>query len=241
MKLSILDEDNHLIVLNKPANVVVQGSSDAHGSLLESVKAYLKDKYHKPGNVFVGVVSRLDAMVTGVVPFARTSKGAARLSEQMRERKVRKIYWGLLQGQLAADHGTLKHWLVRKESETQTRVYDSPRGDAQLGILHYRIIDRSDLGTWVAIKLETGRKHQIRAQWSAVGAPLWGDVKYGGSGLENGMIGLHCRSFSCQHPTLKEERRWVAPVPDNWKGVFRQVKFGQAIEKLADPSHDYFD
>ena len=228
MKFPILYEDNHLIVIDKPAGWIVQGAATDQESVLTVVKNYLKQKYLKPGDVFLGVVSRLDSPVTGVVPLARTSKGAARLSEQIRERKVQKRYWALVHGNLAHDRGTLRHFLVRREQETVTRVVESKGADVQEGILHYRRIAQFEGGAWIEVELETGRKHQIRTQLAHIGCPIVGDIKYGGPRWREVGIGLHSRSFGCLHPTLKTPMSWVARPPSSWAHYLNQHE-GSAI------------
>lgn len=236
----ILYEDNHLIVVNKPAGWVVQGAQENDRSVIKEVAAYIKHKYQKPGNVFVGVVSRLDRPVTGVLPLARTSKGAARLSEQFRNREVQKIYWALLdiknvplesifekvpvtnrielRSELPLEGSShhLKHWLLRNERAAKTMFCDHEVPGASLGVLSFRTISRTDSIALVEIELETGRKHQIRAQMEAIGCPILGDQKYGSTVSWGDSIALHCRSISLKHPTKEELLTWETSPLQIW-------------------------
>lgn len=215
--MQILHEDNHLLVINKPANWIVQGASEGQNSLIDWAANYLRNKYNKPGNVFVGVVSRLDAPVTGVLPLARTSKGASRLSEQFRNQSPNKIYWAIVEHRPKDLQSRLEHHLVRNEDETRTRVVAKPTPDSKPAILEYRCLGHNSLGYEVEIKLITGRKHQIRAQLQAIGCPIVGDKKYGAvQSFESG-IALHCRRLDLMHPTLKTELQFEAPLPNYWK------------------------
>lgn len=213
MTFQVLYEDNHLLVINKPAGWVTQGALPDQESVVTHVADYLRQKYSKPGNVFVGIVSRLDALVTGALPLARTSKCAARLSEQIRERSMKKIYWAWVEGRMPSEEGTLEHWLVRRESELVTTVHQKPVQDAMHAILHYRKLGESGGNDWLEIDLETGRKHQIRAQLSFVGCPIQGDHRYGAKGRTKKGIGLHCRSVTFLHPTTKVSITCTADVP----------------------------
>lgn len=212
----ILYEDNHLLIVDKPADWVVQGAQPDQHSLLESARSYIKEKYHKPGNVFLGVVSRLDAPVTGVVPFARTSKAAARLSEQFRERTPHKLYLAIVKGIPDPPSGRLEHDLVRPAESSVTRVAVSSHADAQRAILEYRTIRSLDGKSLLEIELVTGRKHQIRCQLAAVGCPILGDRLYGASESFSKGIALHCRRMTLVHPTLGHPIAVVAPLPIYW-------------------------
>jgi 23S rRNA pseudouridine1911/1915/1917 synthase len=212
----ILYEDNHLLIVDKPADWVVQGAREDQRSLLESARTYIKQKYQKPGNVFLGVVSRLDAPVTGVVPLARTSKAAARLSEQFRERTPLKLYLAIVDGIPDPPSGRLEHDLVRPAESSVTRVAASSHSDAQRAILEYRTIRSFDGKSLLEIKLITGRKHQVRCQLSAVGCPILGDRLYGANEPFPSGIALHCRSMTLDHPTLGKPISVVAPLPIYW-------------------------
>ena len=215
--MQILFEDNHLLVLNKPANWVVQGASQGQKSAFDWSAAYLKSKYDKPGKAFIGVVSRLDAPVTGVLPFARTSKAASRLSEQFREHTTRKTYWAIV-GRLPKEPvARLEHHLTRREEDFKTRVSCTATADSKLSILEYRCIGRNRLGYELEINLISGRKHQIRTQLEAIGCPILGDKKYGSDENFAEGIALHCRCLELNHPTLKIELRFEAEVPAYWQ------------------------
>jgi 23S rRNA pseudouridine1911/1915/1917 synthase len=229
-KLEILFEDNHLLVLNKPAGWIVQGAQPADTSLLEEARKYIGQKYNKPGNVYLGVVSRLDRPVTGVVPFARTSKSAARLSEQFKNRSVEKGYWAIVQGDLKQPEGTLHDWLTRDEIRAKTRCHQVEVPHSSEAILHYQLIGsgEDDLH-WIEIELETGRKHQIRAQLAAIGCPILGDQKYGSqTKWYPDCIALHCRRMVVQHPTLLTTLCWEASLPEGWLRLEVVKKLGLA-------------
>jgi 23S rRNA pseudouridine1911/1915/1917 synthase len=214
----ILFEDNHLLVLNKRAGCIVQGAQPGDASLLESARTYIGEKYNKPGKVFLGVVSRLDRVVTGVVPFARTSKSAARLNAQFQGRSVEKIYWAMVQGRLEQPSGTLQHWLVRDENRMKTLCHPNERTNSSPAILKYRsLASAGDNVHWIEIALETGRKHQIRAQFEAIGCPILGDSKYASRATwPPESIALHCRKLVLQHPTLRTTLQWEARIPSAW-------------------------
>lgn len=212
----ILHEDNHLLVVNKPADWVVQGASTDQRSLLESARLYIKSKYQKPGNVYLGVVSRLDAPVTGAVPFARTSKCAARLSEQFRDHTVDKEYWALVTGCPSAIEGRLEQWLVRRPEDTVTRVVAPDHPDGQSAILEYRVVACAKGQSFLKLRLITGRKHQIRCQLAAMGCPILGDQLYGSRDRFPQGIALHCHRLEFDHPTTKERMTILADLPIYW-------------------------
>lgn len=212
----ILHEDNHLLVVNKPADWVVQGASTDQRSLLESARLYIKSKYQKPGNVYLGVVSRLDAPVTGAVPFARTSKCAARLSEQFRDHSVDKGYWALVTGCPSAIEGRLEQWLVRRPEDTVTRVVAPDHPDGQSAILEYRVVACAKGQSFLKLRLITGRKHQIRCQLAAMGCPILGDQLYGSRDRFPQGIALHCHRLEFDHPTTKERMTILADLPIYW-------------------------
>ncbi len=217
MTLKIIYEDNHLLVVDKPAGWIVQGALPTDISLLKEAEYYLREKYQKPGNIFIGVVSRLDRVVTGVLPLAKTSKAAARLSEQFRLRTVDKRYWAVVTGNPPATDKPLRHWLVRDERRAKTFCYDVPSSQASEGVMSYRILQRWEQFTLLEIQLETGRKHQIRAQLESIGCPVVGDRKYGSTMTWKESIALHCRKLTLEHPTLKTRLTWQSPVPRAWK------------------------
>ena len=215
--MQILFEDNHLLVLNKPANWVVQGALPGQKSLFDWSAAYLKEKYNKPGKVFIGVVSRLDAPVTGVMPFARTSKSASRLSEQFRDHTTRKTYWAIVANRPKEAKARLEHHLVRREEDFKTRVVKSDTCESKLAILEYQYVGQNPLGFELEINLISGRKHQIRAQLEAIGCPILGDQKYGSEKPFAEGIALHCRCLELNHPTLQSEMRFEAELPKVWR------------------------
>lgn len=212
----ILFEDNHVLAVNKPANCIVQGAGEQHDSLLEWARAYIKQKYAKPGNVYLGVVSRLDAPVTGVVPFARTSKSASRLSEQFRDRTAKKCYWAIVEGRPPFEQERLEHYLVRPESFNRTRVATATTSGSSLAILEYRLLRTYGSKSLLEIGLITGRKHQIRCQLAAIGCPILGDKLYGAASSFAEGIGLHCRKLEFEHPTLRTQMVIEAEVPETW-------------------------
>lgn len=218
----ILYEDNHLLVLDKPADWIVQGAATDQRSLLESARMYIKSKYQKPGNVYLGVVSRLDAPVTGVVPFARTSKCASRLSEQFRLHKVDKEYWAIVAGTPPAIESRLEHYLLRRPNETVTRVCKADHPEAQAAILEYRVVACSQGKTHLKLKLISGRKHQIRCQLAHIGCPILGDKLYGSVDRFPQGIALHCHRLEFEHPTTKEHLKIIAPPPIYWPNAPRR-------------------
>lgn len=223
MNLPVIYEDNHLLVVDKPAGWIVQGAWPSDTSMITEAGKYLREKYRKPGNIYVGVVSRLDRVVTGVLPLAKTSKAAARLSEQFRMRTVEKIYWAIVTGNPPERAEPLRHWLVRDEKLAKTFCYDQERSQASEGVLSYRIVQSWDRFRLLEIHLETGRKHQIRAQLEAIGCSVVGDRKYGSPMTWSESIALHCRSLEIEHPTLKHRLKWEAPIPSSWKKLAMPV------------------
>ncbi len=177
--IRVLYEDNHLIAVYKPAGVLVQGDETGDVCLMDEVKAYLKEKYQKSGNVFLGLLHRLDRPVAGIVLFAKTSKGASRLSEQFRTHSIEKIYHAVVEGVPKKTHETLVHYLLKNDTKNIVAVYDAPYGDAKRAALSYEVVETKKDTSLVKIVLETGRPHQIRVQLSHVGHPILGDVKYG--------------------------------------------------------------
>ncbi|MBL9124587.1 MAG: RluA family pseudouridine synthase [Planctomycetaceae bacterium] len=215
--LSVLYEDNHLLVVNKPSGIVTMGVADDVPSMLAVAKQYLKRKYDKQGNVYLGVVSRLDAPVSGVLLFARTSKAAARLNEQFRARDVDKTYWGIAEGRIAAAHESWIDWVAPDERHRRMHVVGQGMPGAQEARLSFRRLEFVPRGTWVEIQLETGRKHQIRLQFSRRGHPLLGDRKYGSTQSWPEGIALHARSLTFAHPVSGLGIEAVAPTPTAWK------------------------
>ncbi len=213
----ILFEDNHLLVLNKSAGLVVQGAVATETSLVDFARQYLKEKYHKPGNVFVGVVSRLDRQVSGLIVMARTSKAAARLTEQFRSGRVVKRYWALVPSEPAIpQHGELTHYLWKDDARHRMIAQTSPGPRAQVAKLSYSIIAEKKDRRLLEITLQTGRKHQIRVQLAALGIPILGDAKYGSSRNFSVGIGLHSRFLEFEHPTLRTRLTFTCPPPEYW-------------------------
>lgn len=222
MNLEILYEDNHLLAVNKPGGVLVQGDASGDVPLVEHAKFYLSEKYEKKGAVFLGVVHRIDRPVSGIVLFARTSKALGRMNALFRDRNVTKTYWALVEGEPVAPEGKLVHWLRKNEARNKTTVFTRETENALRSELTYR--KKQQVGTdWLLeVNPVTGRSHQIRAQLSAMGCPIKGDLKYGASqAAEDGTIALHARELSFVHPVRKEPVHLVAPVPDSlfWKQV----------------------
>lgn len=213
--VTVLFEDNHLLVVNKPTGLPTQGAREGQPGLVSWARDYLKRKYAKPGNVYIGVVSRLDEAVSGVVVLARTSKAAARLTEQFRGRNVRKVYWALAMGGPAAAV-ELCDWLRKDEAAGRMVVIDEQARGAQEARLRCRPLGTVGRAQWLEIELVTGRKHQIRVQLASRGWGILGDRKYGNSARFPAGIALHARSLELDHPTQRDRRIFVAPVPSAW-------------------------
>ncbi len=212
--MQVLYEDNHVIIVSKSAGEIVQGDKTGDTPLSESVKAYIKERYAKPGAVFLGVVHRLDRPVSGVVVFARTSKALTRLNEMFRVGTVRKTYWALVQQAPRQASATLTHWLVRNEQQNKSYAYDRERAGAKKAILDYQVIGHSDRYTLLEVHLHTGRHHQIRCQLAAIGCPIRGDLKYGAPRSNpDGSISLHARRVSFEHPVSHITIDIEAPLP----------------------------
>ncbi len=218
----VLYEDNHLLVINKPAGLPTMGVADDVPSVVGLAKHYLKEKYYKPGNVFLGVVSRLDAPVSGVLILARTSKAASRLTEQFRDRTVQKYYWAMVEGHLAAGDGELHGWVRKDERHRRMHIASSQTPGAQEARLTYTVIDTYKDTTLLEIRLVTGRKHQIRLQWSNHGHPVVGDRKYGSNRPFPTGIALHSRHVEFLHPVGRKPLVFQAPLPATWR-VFGRI------------------
>ncbi len=213
----VLYEDNHVIIVNKESGEIVQGDKTGDVPLSDIVKQWIKEKYAKPGNVFLGVVHRLDRPVSGVVVFAKTSKALARLNAMFSSHEeVRKIYWAITANRPTADEGTLTHWLVRKEKQNKSYAYDHEVPHSKKAILNYRVIGSSDRYHLIEVELLTGRHHQIRCQLSKMGCPIKGDLKYGAKRSNpDGSISLLAREIEFVHPVSKEMIRVTAPLPQD--------------------------
>lgn len=224
--MTVLYEDNHLIIVNKSVSEIVQGDKTGDTPLCDTLKAWLKEKYAKPGNVFVGVPHRLDRPVSGVVVFAKTSKALARLNEMFRNGEVHKTYWAVVQQPPEREAAEITHYLVRNEKLNKSVAYDSPRTGAKEAVLAYRTLCRSDNYTLLEVELKTGRHHQIRCQLAHIGAPIKGDLKYGARRSNpDGGISLHARQVSFIHPVSRQPIEVVAPVPADalWQYFEQQV------------------
>jgi len=218
--MTVLYEDNHLIAVNKTCSEIVQGDKTGDSPLSEIIKQWLKEKYNKPGNVFVGVIHRLDRPVSGLVVFAKTSKALERMNAMFRQGEVKKTYWAIVKTPPPQTEGELVHYLIRNEKQNKSYAYDSEKQGSQKAILSYKLMAQSDRYFLLEIDLKTGRHHQIRCQLAKIGCPVKGDLKYGfdRSNIDGG-ISLHSRKISFIHPVSKEPIAIIAPVPDDklWK------------------------
>lgn len=218
--LQVLYEDNHLIIVNKRAGDIVQGDKTGDKPLSDVVKSYLKDKYNKPGNVYLGVVHRLDRPTTGVVLFAKTSKALPRLNRLFAEKKTNKTYWVLVKNMPEKTEDTLVHWLRKNPKNNKSTAYPNEVPDGKKAILHYKTIKALDNYMLLEVALETGRHHQIRVQLSSIGSPIKGDLKYGfDRSNKDASISLHARRLEFTHPVSNEKIAVLAPLPDDtvWK------------------------
>lgn len=212
--MTVLYEDNHLLIINKSAGEIVQGDKTGDCPLVESLKDYLKEKYNKPGNVFLGLVHRLDRPVSGVVVFAKTSKALSRMNELFRQDQVRKIYHAIVERAPTASEGTLVHFLKKNEKQNKSYVVGRQVEGAKKAELSYRTLGDSDRYTLLEVTLKTGRHHQIRTQLSANGTVIKGDLKYGARRSNpDGSISLHARSIDFIHPVSKIPIHILAPYP----------------------------
>lgn len=220
--MTVVYEDNHIIVVNKAPSEIVQGDKTGDIPLSETVKEYLKEKYQKPGNVFLGVTHRLDRPVSGLVIFAKTSKALSRLNEMFRTGDVKKTYWAIVKNAPEHTEGELVHYLVRNEKQNKSYAYPKEVPNSKKAILDYKLIARSDNYYLLEIDLKTGRHHQIRCQLAKMGCPIKGDLKYGfPRSNPDGSISLHARTVSFIHPVSKEKIELEAPVPEDnlWKDI----------------------
>ncbi|BDB57238.1 RluA family pseudouridine synthase [Flavobacterium ammonificans] len=220
--LQVLHEDNHLIVVNKRVGDIVQGDKTGDKPLSEVVKEYIKEKYNKPGEVFLGVVHRLDRPTTGIVAFARTSKALSRMNELFSNRETQKTYWAVVKNKPEKSKDKLVHYLKRNEKNNTSKAHLKEVPDSKLASLEYQIIKELNNYTALEIELHTGRHHQIRAQLAAIGSPIKGDLKYGfDRSNPDGGIHLHARKLSFIHPVSKEALTIVAPTPDDviWNAI----------------------
>jgi 23S rRNA pseudouridine1911/1915/1917 synthase len=215
--LDILFEDNHCLALNKPAGVSSAHFQGQDETLDRLVKHYLKAKYHKPGNVFLGIVQRLDKPVSGVLLFARTSKAAARLAEQFRTGTIEKVYWAIVEGNVAQQAGTLEDWL-RKDTQTgRAQVLPPGSPGARKARLHYQRRGRYAGLSWLELRPQTGRRHQLRVQLAHHGHPIYGDTRYGSAHRFGAAIALHARALTFRHPIRQEPVTLIAELPPTWQ------------------------
>lgn len=225
--MTVLYEDNHIIAVNKTCNEIVQGDKTGDTPLSEIVKAYIKEKYNKPGEVFLGVTHRLDRPTSGVVLFARTSKALTRLNEMFKSHEqIKKTYWAIVQGAPKVSEARLENYLVRNESQNKSYIAKLGVKDAKLAVLTYKTLVLGDHYTLLEVNLETGRHHQIRCQLAAIGCPIKGDLKYGAKRSNaDGGISLHARQIEFIHPVSKQHICITAPVPDDalWRALTTQI------------------
>ena len=221
--MTVLYEDNHLIAVAKKAGDIVQGDKTGDVPLSDLVKAYLKDKYQKPGNVYLGVVHRLDRPVSGVVLFAKTSKALPRLNKMFAEHQaVKKTYLAIVANRPPQQEGTLTHWLTRNEQQNTARAYDREVPGSKKAVLDYRIVAQSERYFLLEIELKTGRHHQIRCQLAKMGCPIKGDLKYGAKRSNpDGSISLQSHRVEFEHPVSHETIAIEAPLPHDpvWEGM----------------------
>jgi len=220
--LQILHEDNQIIVVNKRVGDIVQGDKTGDKPLSEVVKEYIKEKYNKPGEVYLGVVHRLDRPTTGIVVFARTSKALTRLNDLFKNRETQKTYWAVVKNKPPKTEDKLVHFLKRNEKNNTSKAHLKEVPESKLASLDYKIITTLNNYFALEINLHTGRHHQIRAQLAAIGCPIKGDLKYGfDRSNPDGGIHLHARKLTFMHPVTKEPMEIIAPVPEDviWKSI----------------------
>ena len=220
--MEVVYEDNHIIIVNKRSGEIVQGDKTGDKPLAETVKDYIKVKYHKPGNVFLGVVHRLDRPVSGLVLFARTSKALTRLNDLFRTGDIHKTYWAIVKNTPTQPEGTLENWIVRNEKQNKSYAHDHEVPGAKRALLSYRIIGKTDRYTLLEIHLMTGRHHQIRCQLAHMGCPIRGDLKYGAPRSNpDGGISLMAKQIDFVHPVTKEQITIKAPTPSDalWQAL----------------------
>ena len=218
--LQVLFEDNHIVIVNKRAGDIVQGDKTQDKPLSEVVKEYIKEKYNKPGNVFLGVVHRLDRPTSGIIIFARTSKALERLNKMLREKTIFKTYWALVKNTPGKEKSTLVNYLKKNPKNNKSSVFQKEIEGSKKAVLHYQVLKKLDNYSLLEIDLETGRHHQIRAQLSYIGSPIKGDLKYGfPRSNKDGSIHLHARKIKFTHPVNKKELIIEASVPNDplWK------------------------
>ena len=225
--MNILYEDNHIVAVNKQVSDIVQGDKTGDISLDTRIKQYLKEKYNKPGNVFLGVVHRLDRPVSGIVLFAKTSKSLSRLNKMFKQKEIGKIYWAVVKVPPPSQKNTLTHYLVRNTKLNKSFVHNKEMPDSKLAILHYKLLFKSSNYYLLEIQLETGRHHQIRSQLAKINCPIKGDLKYGfDRSNKNAGIHLHAKKISFIHPVSKQHIVIEAPPPKDplWDEFMKKAK-----------------
>ena len=224
----VLYEDNHIIAVNKTCNEIVQGDKTGDTPLSELVKAYIKEQYNKPGEVFLGVTHRLDRPTSGVVLFARTSKALTRLNEMFKSHEqIKKTYWAIVQGAPKQPEARLENYLIRNEAQNKSYIAKPGTKDAKQAVLTYRTLAKGEHYTLLEVNLETGRHHQIRCQLAAIGCPVKGDLKYGAKRSNpDGGICLHARQIEFIHPVSKQPICITAPIPEDslWQQLASSVR-----------------
>ena len=220
--MQVLYEDNHIIIVNKSSGEIVQGDKTGDTPLVETVRAYIKEKYNKPGNVFCGLTHRLDRPVSGVVIFAKTSKALERINNMLKNHEIKKTYWAIVKNSPKQSEGTLVNYLVRNEKQNKSFAYSIEKPNSKRAELNYKVIGKSDNYTLLEVNLITGRHHQIRCQLAAMGCPIKGDLKYGfDRSNRDGSISLHARCVEFIHPVSKELILVEAPTPKDtlWEAL----------------------
>ena len=216
--MTVLYEDNHIIIVNKTPGEIVQGDKTGDKPLSERVKEYLKVKYNKPGNVFCGVTHRLDRPTSGVVVFAKTSKALSRLNAMFKNNEIDKTYWAIVKKLPEKTEATLTHYLIKNERTNKSTAHDVEKPNTKKSVLHYKVIAQSQNYNLLEVELETGRHHQIRCQLSKIGSPIKGDLKYGAERSNpDGSISLHARKIAFIHLVSKEKIEVAAPPPDEFR------------------------
>jgi 23S rRNA pseudouridine1911/1915/1917 synthase len=217
---NILFEDNHLIIINKKAGILTQGDKTGDKSLIDLTKYYIKKKYNKPGNVFIGLPHRIDRPTSGIVILSKTSKSLSRISKLFKEKKIEKKYWAVVKNEIKNREGKLIHYLKKNQKKNKSFVLNEKKNNHLKAELEYRLIKKMENYFLYEIKLITGRHHQIRAQLSYIGSPIKGDIKYGFKRTnKDGSINLHSREINFVHPIKKNKIHIIAPTPENdlWK------------------------
>ena len=220
MKPNILFEDNHLLIINKKSGELAQGDETGDIPLIDSLKDFIKKRDNKPGNVYLGLIHRLDRPTSGILIFAKTSKALTRMNEIFKTREVKKSYWAIVENKPEKEFERLEHYLRKNPKNNKTTVFTNPTKDAKIAILEYRLKGNLDNYSLLEVDLFTGRSHQIRAQLNFIGHPIKGDLKYGAKRSNpDGSISLHARKVSFKHPVSKEEIQITAPPPNEsiWK------------------------